>query len=171
METMKNDDKTRARQRFRICVTAQRMTCCLMLCKVCEQLIQKHGLNGAETLLKQKPALWKEMLVKTQTAQMLETYDVIADSLMDNALFFFRERIENAVSSRDYAGGGDRLRIGKNDSIYERLDQQFTFAQAMQQSIAVKGVGVTNNSVKQMLKNWKRQGLIVQAEAGRYTKK
>ena len=171
METMKNDDKTRARQRFRICVTAQRMTCCLMLCKVCEQLIQKHGLNGAETLLKQKPALWKEMLVKTQTAQMLETYDVIADSLMDNALFFFRERIENAVSSRDYAGGGDRLRIGKNDSIYERLDQQFTFAQAMQQSIAAKGVGVTNNSVKQMLKNWKRQGLIVQAEAGRYTKK
>ena len=171
METMKNDDKTRARQRFRICVTAQRMTCCLMLCKVCELLIQKHGLNGAETLLKQKPALWKEMLVKTQTAQMLETYDVIADSLMDNALFFFRERIENAVSSRDYAGGGDRLRIGKNDSIYERLDQQFTFAQAMQQSIAAKGVGVTNNSVKQMLKNWKRQGLIVQAEAGRYTKK
>ena len=171
METMKNDDKTKARQRFRICVTAQRMTCCLMLCKVCELLIQKHGLNGAETLLKQKPALWKEMLVKTQTAQMLETYDVIADSLMDNALFFFRERIENAVSSRDYAGGGDRLRIGKNDSIYERLDQQFTFAQAMQQSIAAKGVGVTNNSVKQMLKNWKRQGLIVQAEAGRYTKK
>ena len=171
METMKNDDKTRARQRFRICVTAQRMTCCLMLCKVCEQLIQKHGLNGAETLLKQKPALWKEMLVKTQTSQMLETYDVIADSLMDNALFFFRERIENAVSSRDYAGGGDRLRIGKNDSIYERLDQQFTFAQAMQQSIAAKGVGVTNNSVKQMLKNWKRQGLIVQAEAGSYTKK
>ena len=171
METMKNDDKTRVRQRFRICVTAQRMTCCLMLCKVCELLIQKHGLNGAETLLKQKPTLWKEMLVKTQTAQMLETYDVIADSLMDNALFFFRERIENAVSSRDYAGGGDRLRIGKNDSIYERLDQQFTFAQAMQQSIAAKGVGVTNNSVKQMLKNWKRQGLIVQAEAGRYTKK
>ena len=100
METMKNDDKTKARQRFRICVTAQRMICCLMLCKVCEQLILKHGLNGAETLLKQKPTLWKEMLVKTQTAQMLETYDVIADSLMDNALFFFRERIENADEAR-----------------------------------------------------------------------
>ena len=170
METMKNDDKTKARQRFRICVTAQRMTCCLMLCKVCEQLIQKHGLNGAETLLKQNPTLWKEMLVKTQTAQMLETYGVIADSLMDNALFFFRERIENAVNSRDYAGGGDRLRIGKNDSIYERLDQQFTLAQAMQQSIAVKGAGVTHNSVRQMLKNWKRQGLIVQTEVGRYRK-
>ncbi len=170
METMKNDDKTKARQRFRICVTAQRMTCCLMLCKVCEQLIQKHGLNGAETLLKQKPTLWKEMLLKTQTAQMLEMYDVIADSLMDNAIFFFRDRIEKAVNSRDYAGGGDRLRIGKNDTIYERLDQQFTFAQAMQQTVIAKGADVTHNSVKQMLKNWKKQGLITQAEAGRYHK-
>ncbi len=43
LETMKNDDRTRARQRMRVCVTAQRMTCCLMLCKVCETLIQKHA--------------------------------------------------------------------------------------------------------------------------------
>ena len=172
METMKNDDKTRARQRFRICVTAQRMTCCLMLCKVCEQLIQKHGLNGAETLLKQKPTLWKEMLVKTQTAQMLETYDVIADSLMDNALFFFRERIENAVNSRSYAGNQNdvRMRRGKNDSIYERLDQQFTFAQAMQQSVIEKGASVTQNSVQQMLKNWRNQGLIVQTNNDTFRK-
>ena len=42
LETMMNDDRTKARQRIRICVTAQRMTCCLMLCKVCETLIQKH---------------------------------------------------------------------------------------------------------------------------------
>ena len=101
---------------------------------------------------------------------MLEMYDVIADSLMDNALFFFRDRIEQAVNSRNYAGGGDRLRIGKNDTIYERLDQQFTFAQAMQQSVIMKGADVTHNSVKQMLKNWKKQGLITQAEAGRYHK-
>ena len=64
VETMKNDDRTRARQRFRVCVTAQRMTCCLMLCKVCETLIQKHGLSGAEAKLKQQPSLWKEMLLK-----------------------------------------------------------------------------------------------------------
>ena len=164
METMKNDDRVKARQRFRVCVTAQRMICCLMLCKVCEQLIQKHGLNGAETLLKQKPDLWKEMLLRTQTVQMLETYDVIADSLMENALFFFRERIENAYGSRDYAGSQNGLRSkrGRNDSIYERLDAQFTFAQATQQSVAVKGAGVTQNSVQQMLKNWRHQGLIVQ---------
>ena len=146
LETMKNDDRTKARQRFRVCVTAQRMTCCLMLCKVCETLIQKHGLNGAETQL------------KAQTPAMLETYDVIADSLLENALYFFRDRIENAFQSRDYAGSlsGERTKRGRNDSIFERLDQQFSFDQAMQHSVAVKGANVNHNTVRQMLKNWRK---------------
>ena len=172
LETMMNDDKVKARQRFRVCVTAQRMTCCLMLCKVCEGLIQKHGLNGAEAQLKQNPNLWKELLLKAQTPQMLEAYDVMADSLIENALHFFRDRIENAFCSRDYAGylNGERLRHGKNDSIFERLDVQFSFEQAMQHAVAVKGAGVTHNTVRQMLKNWRHQGLVVQTEGGRYRK-
>ena len=142
-----------------------------MLCKVCEQLIQKHGLNGAETQLKQNPNLWKEMLLKAQTPQMLGTYDVIADSLMENALFFFRHRIENAFNSRDYAGkSNQRQKSGKNDTIFQRLDQQFSFEQAMQQSVAIKGADVTNNSVRQMLKNWRKQGLIDLTSDGKYRK-
>ena len=172
LETMMNDDRIRARQRFRVCVTAQRMTCCLMLCKVCEQLIQKHGLNGAESRLKQNPNFWKELLLKAQTPTVLEAYDVIADSLLENALHFFRDRIENAFASRDYAGNlnGDRLKRGKNDSIYHRLDMQFTIEQATQHSIAIKGAGITHNSVRQMLKNWCKQGLIVQEDNGKYRK-
>jgi len=170
IESMMNDDKVRARQRFRVCVTAQRMTCCLMLCKVCETLIQKHGLGGAETLLKQQPNLWKKMLQKVQTPKILDAFDVIADSLLENALYFFRDRIENAFNSRDYLSAADRRRTGRNDSIYERLDMQFTFEQALQQSVAVKGAGVTRNSVKQMLKNWKKQGIIISVEEGQYRK-
>ena len=172
VETMKNDDRTRARQRFRVCVTAQRMTCCLMLCKVCETLIQKHGLTGAEAKLKQQPSLWKEMLLKAQTPAMLEAYDVIADSLLENALYFFRDRIEIAFLSRDYAGNlnGVRTKRGKNDSIFERLDSQFTFEQAMQQSVAVKGAGVNQNTVRQMLKNWRKQALVVVDGDGQYRK-
>ena len=172
IETMMNDDKVRARQRMRVCVTAQRMTCCLMLCKVCEQLIQKHGLSGAEMQLKQNPNLWKEMLLKAQTPQLLAAYDVIAESLMENALHFFRNRIEAAFNSRDYVGspGCERQKCGKNDTIYERLDPQFTFEQAMQHSVAIKGAGVNHNTVRQMLKNWRKQGLVIQTEDGRYRK-
>jgi hypothetical protein len=172
LETMMNDDRVKARQRFRVCVTAQRMTCCVMLCKVCESLIQKHGLNGAENQLKQKPNLWKEQLLKAQTPQMLDIYDVIAESLIENALYFFRDRIENAFRSRDYSGSmsGERLKSGKNDSIFERLDPQFTEDQAMQHSVAVKGAGVTRNSVIQMLKNWRKQGLIERIDNKKYRK-
>ena len=172
LESMMNDDKVRARQRFRVCVTAQRMTCCLMLCKVCETLIQKHGFGGAEAMLKQYPDLWKEMLVKAQTRQMMDAYDVIADSLLENALHFFRDRIENAFSSRDYVGdmSMNRVKPGKNDSIFERLDIQFSYEQAAQHSIAVKGAGVTRNSVLQMLKNWCKQGLITKCGDKKYRK-
>lgn len=162
LETMKNDDKVKARQRFRICPTTMRMMTCIMLCKVLETLIQKHGFNGAEKQLKESPDLWKGMLVKTQTPAMLNVFDVLADYQLDNALYFFRNRIEEAFSSKDYCcqSAWDRCRRGKNDSIFERLDVTFTFEQAEQQSVAVKGASATHESVKQMLKNWKRQGLI-----------
>ena len=172
LETMKNDDKVKARQRFRICPTTMRMMTCIMLCKVLETLILKHGFNGAEKQLKESPDLWKGMLVKTQTPAMLNVFDVLADYQLDNALYFFRSRIEEAFSSKDYCcqSAWDRCRRGKNDSIFERLDVTFTFEQAEQQSVAVKGASATHETVKQMLKNWKRQGLICVLPDMRYQK-
>ena len=172
LETMKNDDKVKARQRFRICPTTMRMMTCIMLCKVLETLIQKHGFNGAEKQLKESPDLWKGMLVKTQTSTMLNVFDVLADYQLDNALYFFRSRIEDAFSSKNYCSQSpyDRTHRGKNDSIFERLDVTFTFEQAEQQSVAVKGATATHETVRQMLKNWKRQGLISILPDKRYQK-
>ena len=172
LETMKNDDKVKARQRFRICPTTMRMMTCIMLCKVAETLIQKHGFQGAEKQLKLNPLLWKEMIVKMQTPTMLAVFNVLADYQLDNALYFFRSRIEDAFSSRDYCGQSvyDRSRRGRNDSIFERLDVTFSFDQAQQQSISVKGASATHESVKQMLKNWKQQGLISVLPDKRYQK-
>lgn len=173
LETMKNDDKTRARQRFRICPTTMRMMTCLMLCRVVAALIDKHGVAGAETRLKQEPGLWREMILKQQTPTMLSAFDVLADYQMDNALFFFRERIEAAFMASSYAGtaASERLRHGKNDSIFERLDASFSFEQALQQSMAVKGPNTSRNAVQQMLKNWRKQGLVVRGEGERFLKR
>ena len=162
LETMKNDDKVKARQRFRICPTTMRMMTCLMLCRVAAQLIDRHGLAGAETRLKQQPGLWKEIIVKQQQPSFLTAFDVLADYQIDNALHFFRDRIEAAFTSRDYSGQAttERTRRGRNDSIFERLDATFSFEQALQHSIAVKGAGTSRNTVRQMLKNWRKQGLV-----------
>ena len=162
LETMKNDDKVKVRQRFRICPTTMRMMTCLMLCRVAGQLIDRHGLAGAETRLKQQPGLWKEMIVKQQQPSFLAAFDVLADYQIDNALHFFRDRIEAAFSSRDYSGQSttERTKRGRNDSIFERLDTTFSFEQALQHSIAVKGSNTSRNAVQQMLKNWRKQGLV-----------
>ena len=162
LETMKNDDKVKARQRFRICPTTMRMMTCLMLCRVAAQLIDRHGLAGAETRLKQQPGLWKELIVKQQQPSFLAAFDVLADYQIDNALHFFRDRIEAAFSSKDYCGRAtaERTKRGKNDSIFERLDTTFSFEQALQHSIAVKGSNTSRNAVQQMLKNWRKQGLV-----------
>ena len=173
LETMKNDDKTRARQRFRICPTTMRMMACLMLCRVVAALIDKHGVAGAETRLKQEPGLWREMILRQQTPAMLSAFDVLADYQMDNALFFFRERIEAAFMASSYAGqaASERSKRGRNDSIFERLDRTFSFEQALQQSIAVKGPNTSRNAVKQMLKNWRNQGLVTRGEDMRFVKR
>ena len=163
LETMKNDDKVKARQRFRICPTTMRMMTCLMLCRVAGQLIDKHGLAGAEKHLREQPSLWKEMIVRMQQPAFLNAFDVLADYQLDNALYFFRERIEAAFSSREYVGrtSCERRKSGKNDTIFAMLDETFNYEQALQHAVAVKGNNTSRNSVQQMLKNWRKQGLVV----------
>ena len=160
MEAMKNDDRVLARQRLRGCVNAQRITCALWLCKVAESLIGRFGLSGAEKRLKLTPKLWITTLEKLQNDDMLQTFDLIADYLIDNDLYYFRERIEGAYESKNYQIG-PRNRVGKNDSIFARLADDFSMEQAIQQCMAVKGANVSRNSVRMMLKNWRNQGLIV----------
>ena len=160
MEAMKNDDRVLARQRLRGCVNAQRITCALWLCKVAESLIGRFGLSGAEKRLKLTPKLWITTLEKLQNDDMLQTFDLIADYLIDNDLYYFRERIEGAYESKNYQIG-PRNRVGKNDSIFARLADEFSMEQAIRQCMAVKGANVSRNSVRMMLKNWRNQGLIV----------
>ena len=169
LESMKNDDRAQARQRMRICVTAQRMTCCLMLCLVAERLIKMHGYAGAEQRLKESPSLLQTMMEKAQTSRLLGVYDVLADSLLENALYYFRDRIEKAYTSGDY-GGSSRCYNTLNGTIYDRLDVTFTREQLTQQVMLAKGGKATRNSIYQMLKNWKKQGLVEFADEGKYRK-
>ena len=171
IETLENDDKTKARQRFRTCPTAMRMTACLMLCRVAEQLIQRHGLQGAETQLKTRPTLWQEMIQRQQTPQMLATFDVLADYMIDNAIYFFRERIEEAFRATTYApSDAPRTQKGSNDTIYRKLAGQFTTEEAYGATVSVRGFDVQRGRVFTMLSRWERQGMVERIEKGVYKK-
>ncbi len=163
-EALKDDDRVMARARLRDHGTAVRMTACLILCAVAEKLIKQHGLSGAEKQLKMHPELTAEMAAKMQTPAMLNAYEVMAESLIDNDMLYFREKLENV--NQNIGTASDRKRGGKNDRIYDRLSDTFTFEQAM----GAKGSGCTRNSVRQMLKNWRKQGLIKQVDEGHYQK-
>ena len=171
LEGIKNDDKTLARQRFRTCPTAMRMTTCLMLCRVAEQLIQNYGMQGAETWLKAEPTLWQKLLRRQQTPQMLEAFNVVADYMIDNTIFFFRNRIESAFHSPDYVPSGKpRSRRTKNDTIYEQLADRFTTEEAYDTSISVRGFEVTKGRVFTMLYRWEKQGMVERLDKGVYRK-
>ena len=171
IETLENDDKTKARQRFRTCPTAMRMMTCLMLCRVAEQLIQRHGFQGAEKQLKAHPTLWQELLQRQQTPQMLATFDVLADYMIDNAIYFFRERIEEAFRATTYApSDAPRTQKGSNDTIYRKLASQFTTEEAYGATVSVRGFDVQRGRVFTMLSRWERQGMVERIEKGVYKK-
>ena len=171
IETLENDDKTKARQRFRTCPTAMRMMTCLMLCRVAEQLIQRHGFQGAEKQLKTHPTLWQELLQRQQTPEMLATFDVLADYMIDNAIYFFRERIEEAFRAATYApSDAPRTQKGSNDTIYRKLAGQFTTEEAYGATVSVRGFDVQRGRVFTMLSRWERQGMVERLKKGVYKK-
>ena len=171
IETLENDDKTKARQRFRTCPTAMRMTACLMLCRVAEQLIQHHGLQGAETQLKADPTLWQKMLQRQQTPQMLATFDVLADYMIDNAIYFFRERIEEAFRAATYApADAPRTKKSSNDTIYKQLETNFTSDEAFSLAMSLRGGNVTKVRINSMLYRWERQGMVRRIDRDVYKK-
>lgn len=172
LESIKNNDAAFAEARKRDWVTAFRMTVCLLLCSVCDNLISKNGgFEKAKEMLLADPELWKERLQKCQSDEMMKAYDIIADSLIENDMYFFRDRLETAYNSKSYNGNGnERQRRGRNDNIFARLGNTFTAEQAMQQTRAVKGDSVTKNAVTCMLRNWINQGLIVDNHNETYTK-
>lgn len=171
VEAMKNNDVVLADARLRGHVNAQRITACLILCLVAEKLIKAYGFNGAEQRLKADPTLTETTAVKCQTPAMLAAYDVIADSLIDNDMYFFRERIEAAYLKNSLnLDGIVRFQNGRNDSIYSRLADKFNYDDAYRETFAEKGNNCSKNMVKQMLKNWKKQGLIVAVAKGQYQK-
>ena len=172
LESIKNDDKTLARQRFRTCPTAMRMTTCLMLCRVADQLIRTYGLQGAEVRMKEDPTLWQTLILDQQTPQMLDVFNVLADYMIDNAMYFFRERIEMAFRSAEYAPSAQpRRRKTKNDTIFEQLKENFCTEDAYIATVNTRGFNVARARVISMISRWERQGLVERMDKGVFRKR
>jgi hypothetical protein len=177
LSKLKNFDRIGAQLRMRAAVTAMRYTCCLMLCSYVEWLLDNmdrkngfkckwtHGCKTAIEFLKAHPNAVEQQLPQFQTEEMLSNFEVIADYIMDNLEFYFKDKIQNAKESSNYVIG-ERVLQGKNDDFYSQLSEEFTAEDARK----IRGSEATPNAVKQMLKNWRKQGLIKTILPGRYRK-
>ena len=161
----KDGNDVLARCRMRDHVTAYRMTVCLMLCKVAERLIKEHGYEGAEKALLDDPNLTANAIAKEETKAMMDTYDIIANYILDMDMIFFGEKLKSDYDNKDcrvmYEGRTYRT---ANDTIYECLPGTFSREQLVQQCKMNNGEEPTETKVQSMLRNWKRQGLIRKSE-------
>ncbi len=177
LETLKNDDRVKARLRMRAPVTAMRYTVCFMLCAHAEALLRQlddcegerpawaDGCQTAKEYLEAHTDTLNDALQAYQTPDMLTLFDTLADYTLDMLLHYFRTRIEAAYEAADYPSG-ERERTGKNDSYFSRLPTDFTLADA----IAVRGANGSYNATYMMLRNWMKQGLVVRTDRGKYRK-
>ena len=169
LSALKCDDEVMANCRKRNHTSAQRIVCTMMLCSVAEKLLKKYGPQKAEELIKENAELLQKMMVREQTKEMMTAYDVIADYLIDNDLYFFRSKLTKAYEQNRNDRGDDdskRTRRGKNDTIYDMLPQNFSKNEAMKMAQMVKGMNVTDNSIAKMLYNWKNSGLVAMEGGG-----
>ncbi len=178
LETMKDDDRVRANQRFRIGVSVMRCLCCMMLCDFGGWLIREidrksqkpewaEGCTTAREYLALHPNATADWVArKFQKKAILDIFEPLADYFMDNVLYFFRDRIEKAYTHQEDSILNTRRGRGRNDSIFERLPEKFTIARAMQE----RTDDPTGTRTRSMIKNWARQGLVRNVALGEYQK-
>jgi len=175
LTAIKSYDKVLARQRFRGCVNAQRVVGAILLCKCMEQLYKdcNENIDSAISRLHRNPQCWMMYIDKCfEGDDMKTTFQVVSDALMDVSLYFFRDKLAEAYADKQYAKAtsGSVRPKSPNNTIYDLLPVDFTLEHAFSQSVEIKGAGVSQNSVRQMVKNWKSQGLIEHISEGCYRK-
>lgn len=177
VESMKADDDTRARLRMRIAVSVMRGIAALMLCDYAGWLVREidnkkvkpDWADGCQTaveyLHKHPEATVQWVPRKFQKRQLLDAFDLLADHYLDNALYFFRAKIEEATDRQSMMNVGLRAIRGKNDNVYTHLPHRFTLKQAQQARS-----DHSYDRTRSMLKNWTKAGLVKNVDTGTYEK-
>lgn len=128
-----------------------------------------HNAKTAEDYLRNHPdAVTKDML-RFQTPEFLESYNIIADYLKENILYYFGNKISKAYEQDDYAGDFVPKRQGKNASIFDSLSKQFSIDDA-RKAKSTKDNNCSENSVNKMLQHWVENHLCKRIGSGLYEK-
>lgn len=166
LEALKNNDAVTARARIRSCVTAQRMVACVILCATIEQMLKKKSVPEVEAMLTEDKTQWIEVAEKVgKDEKILSCFAVFADYMMENSMTFFHDKIEDAMSSKEYTGSS-RKRSSDNKSAFEALPERFTPEEAYSVLCRFKRKEVTEANLRRILRSWCEQKLAVPGQGG-----
>ena len=93
----------------------------------------------------------------------------MADEIIGERLRLLNEPAEDTLTATQVAKTFN-MTVFDFNAVLRDMGIQFTFEQAIQHSVAVKGANVNHNTVRMMLKNWRKQGLVFLTDDGRYRK-
>ena len=93
----------------------------------------------------------------------------MADEIIGEGLRLVNEPAEDTLTATQVAKTFN-MTVFDFNAVLRDMGIQFTFEQAIQHSVAVKGANVNHNTVRMMLKNWRKQGLVFLTDDGRYRK-
>ena len=157
---------------MRVCVTAQRITCCMMLCSMLENLIDRKGsVENAEDYLKRNPTAWKELLAKEQTDAMKSNYELIADTLLDTNMYYFKKQIRFAnEEAEENISGASHGRALPSQSVFDLLNDEFTTGEAGAAYFKARGRVGSNQALMSMITIWIKRNMVTRKDRGVYMK-
>lgn len=170
---LKTQDEAKDDLRKRIPLTAMRIVCCLLLVEYAEYLLRSidhssdaerpewaGGCASAVEFLERNPKAVEEHISEFCTEDYHKLYDLIATYLLDNLLFFFRDRV---VASKNKSKNGvstHRASSKKYDYVFNALPTEFTLNDAMKAS-ALDDSGKNRDIIKSQIRYWIKDGLAV----------
>ena len=174
LKALEDYDAVLARQRMRVCVTAQRVTCCMMLCSMLEKLIRVKGsVEKSADFLRLNPIAWHNMLLDEQTDAMKANFNLIADTMLDTNMYYFRKQIRyaNDEAEENIGASPSRSRAIASQSVFDLLPREFTTAEAGVAYFKAKGRNVSAPAISQMITVWLKRGMVEKKEIGVYMKR
>ena len=98
----------------------------------------------------------------------------MTDYLVDNFMYYFGEELAEAYNDKKYNRIGSEsanVRRKKKESVFDLLGREFNTDDILQVYLEHKRKTINRQSAWNMVNNWKRQGLVVEAGSRGYYSK
>ncbi len=162
--------------RMRTSITSARQTMAsYILLRTIEKMLNFYRSREAVLdALKEDGECWIAFAHRCVDDDTRQFYLTMTDYMVDNFLYYFGEELAEAYNDKKYNRIGSSTRSaqrGKKESVFDLLRSEFNVDDILQLYLEHKHKTINRQSAWNMVNNWKRQGLVVEAGSRGYYSK